>query len=112
MSRHEQSKKRDYNDRILNTEKATFTPLVFLTTGGMAPECERMNKRVAELIAFKTNENYSHVMKHLRTRLRFALMKAMLVAIRGTRGSFRDKTNEYHLSNISFNLIPKSKTND
>ena len=35
---HEKNKKREYNDRVLNVEKATFTPLVFSTTGGMAIE--------------------------------------------------------------------------
>ena len=31
----ENLKKRSYNQRILETEKATFTPLIFTTTGGM-----------------------------------------------------------------------------
>ena len=31
--RHEEETKGEYNDRILHTERATFTPLVFLTTG-------------------------------------------------------------------------------
>ena len=33
----EQYKKRKYLDRIINTERGTLTPLVFSTTGGMAP---------------------------------------------------------------------------
>ena len=72
---NEREKKNLYNDRILNTERGTFTPLVFSTTGGMGPECARMNKRIAELIAAKTGEAYSHMMKHIRTRLRFALLR-------------------------------------
>ena len=35
---HEKEKKRSYNQRIMQVERATFTPLVFSTTGGMAPE--------------------------------------------------------------------------
>ena len=57
-------------------EKATFTPLVFTTTGGMDPECQKLNKRIAEKIANKRNESYSYVITHLRRRLRFALLKA------------------------------------
>ena len=38
---HEKNKKREYNDRVLNVEKATFTPLVFSTTGGMALEASQ-----------------------------------------------------------------------
>ena len=33
--RHEQEKKRSYEQRIREVEHATFTPLVMLTTGGM-----------------------------------------------------------------------------
>ena len=50
---------------------------------GMGPECERLHKRMAELIAAKRSENYSQVIQHIRCRLRFALLKATLVAIRG-----------------------------
>ena len=67
-----------------------------------------MNKKVAELIALKTGESYSHVMSHHRTSLRFALLRAMLVAIRGTRGSPWNKRNEYDLADI-YKLIPRNK---
>ena len=83
---NEAQKKRLYNDQIINSEKATSTPLLFTTTGGMGQECIKMNKRLAELIALKRKENYSHVMQHIRTRLRFALLRCTLIAIRGVRG--------------------------
>ena len=38
---HEIEKKHLYNDRILQVEKASFVSLVFTTTGGMGPECEK-----------------------------------------------------------------------
>ena len=34
--RHETEKKRQYASRVLKVELATFTPLVFSMTGGMA----------------------------------------------------------------------------
>ena len=49
--RHEEEKKGSYNERIINVERETFTPLVFSTTGGMAPECHKYHKRLAGLIA-------------------------------------------------------------
>ena len=88
-------------------DRASFTPLVFLTTGGMAPECARFNKRLAELLSMKTGEAYSHVITHIRARLRFALLKATVAAIRGVRGHARNDQNEEDLSDISFNLIPQ-----
>ena len=50
---HETEKKRQYASRILEVEQATFTPLVFSTTGGMAVECKRYHSRLAELVATK-----------------------------------------------------------
>ena len=38
---HENEKKQKYNERIVQVEKATFNSLVFTTSGGMAPECDR-----------------------------------------------------------------------
>ena len=46
-------KKNKYGERVLESEKGSFTPLVFNTSGGMGPECARLNKRLAELIAIK-----------------------------------------------------------
>jgi hypothetical protein len=107
-SEGEAEKKRKYNDRVINVEHASFTPLVFLTTGGMAPECCRLNKRLAELISAKTGETYSHVIRHVRTRLRFALLRATLIAVRGVRGRRGAVDEEINLDEISFNLIPQA----
>ena len=100
---HENQKKRSYNDRIINVERATFTPLVFTTTGGMGPECYRMNKRLAELISEKKGGKYSDVMQYIRTRLRFALLRCTLVAIQGVRS--KKMSPESQIDDISFNLI-------
>ena len=42
---HENEKKRKYNSRVTEIEQGTFTPLVFITTGGMADECLRYHPR-------------------------------------------------------------------
>ena len=87
-------------------EKATFTPLVFLTSGGMSQECKRFNNRLAELIAVKRGERYCDVVRHIRTRLRFAMLRTTLIALRGYRG--RKSKYELPLSEVSYNLIPCS----
>ncbi len=107
--KNEKEKMSSYNDRVLQVEKASFVPLVYTTTGGMSIQCEKTHKRMAELIAEKRNERYSDVMKHLRTRLRFALLKSVLIAIRGVR-SKNNRYKEEHLGNICFNLIPHAAT--
>ena len=62
---HENQKKRQYLNRVLQVEKGSFSPLVFTTTGGMAPEAIRFLKRVAEKISAKTREKYSQVTNNI-----------------------------------------------
>ena len=103
----EREKKRSYNDRVLQVEKGSFSPLIFSTTGGMGPECTRFHKRVAELIAAKRGEEYSDVMNHIRTKLRFSLLKSILVAVRGVRGRGMREDAEVPISDLSLNIIPE-----
>ena len=49
--KHENEKKRQYSEKVIVIEQGTFTPLVFTTTGGMADDCVKYHKRLAELIA-------------------------------------------------------------
>jgi len=53
---HEKEKKNKHNQRVIDIEKSSFNPLVFTTTGRMAPECNSLNKRLAEKIAEKQRE--------------------------------------------------------
>ena len=66
---HEAEKKRQYVSRVLEVEQATFTPLVFSTTGGMAVECERYHSRLAELVATKKGESYATTMSWIRAEI-------------------------------------------
>ena len=70
----------------------------------MAPECKKLNKRLAELIAIRRNESYADVMSYIRKKLRFSLLKATLIALRGFRGKPHAKNNT-DLSEIAFNLM-------
>jgi hypothetical protein len=101
---HENMKIRDYQQRVLQTEKASFTPLIYSTNGGLAPQAEVFHKRLANLIAEKKNERYSDVMAHLRTNLSFTMLRSVLNSIRGTRGKKMTgpKTPQVYLS---YNLI-------
>ena len=61
---NENQKKRFYNDRVLHVEKASFTPLVFTTTGGMGKECTQFNKRLAEMISEKKRKIFKSYVSH------------------------------------------------
>ena len=58
----------NYKDRVLESEKGSFVPLIFLTTGGMGPACTSTIKRIAGMIAAKRDETYSHVNNFMRTK--------------------------------------------
>ena len=96
--------KRLYNERVIQVEKGSFTPLVFSTFGGLGPECEKFHQRVAQLISKKTNQTYSKVVDHIRTRIRFSLLRSVLISLRGVRGKDRYVTKD--LGDVSYELIP------
>ena len=58
---------------------------------------------MAAKIAERKGENYSHVMNFVRTRLRFALLRSVLIAVRGSRGK---AIKEPYVGKVAFNLIP------
>ena len=72
-------------------------------------KCSKTIKRIADLISARKNEQYSQVMNFLRTRLRFSLLKSVLIAVRGIRGKV---SREISLGHIVFNMIPIAKSYD
>ena len=101
---HELEKMRKYNSRVITVERGSFIPLIYTTFGGWGPQATRYHKRLAEKIATKRNEKYSHVLSHMRTKIRFSLLRSVLVAVRGERG--KKQAPAKPLSTTSFNLIP------
>ena len=82
---HENGKKRSYARRVMKIEQGTFTPLEFSTTRGMAEECRRYHSRLAELLAIKKGEDYSTTIAWVRTKVSFAILRAALLCLRGSR---------------------------
>jgi hypothetical protein len=101
---HEMEKKRKYLSHVINTEKCSFTPLVFSTHGGYGPEADRFHKRVATLLAKKRNILYSEAISYVRRRIRFSILRTTLIALRGYRGT-GSKLNQ--LEEEDLNLIPQ-----
>ena len=81
--KHEQIKKRAYEQRIREIEHATFSPLVPSATGGLAREATTFYKRQASILASKWNQTYSSTLGWLRCRLAFSLIRSSIQAIRG-----------------------------
>ena len=47
----EEEKKRKYQQRVLDVEMGSFTPLVFRTNGGMGADCICFLKRLAQKLS-------------------------------------------------------------
>ena len=87
--RHENEKKRQYAERVMEIEQGTFTPLVFTTTGGMADECVSYHSRLAELIANKKGESYSSAISWIRAKESLAIIRSSILYLRGPRSRRR-----------------------
>jgi len=85
--KHEKVKKRAYEQRILEIEHSSFTPLVMSSTGGLGDAATSTYKRLATLLTTKWDQPYSSTMSWLRCRLLFSLLHSSIQAIRGARSS-------------------------
>ena len=83
--RHEREKRRMYDQRIRQVDGASFCPLVFAATGGAAPAATVFLKRLACKLAEHRDLPYSLVINWLRCRVCFALTRASIMCIRGSR---------------------------
>ena len=85
-----------YASRILAVDRGSFTPLIYTTFGGWGPQATAYHKKLTSLLAKKRNEEYSHVMNYIRTRIRFSLLRSVLVAVRGSGARNLVCQTQYH----------------
>ena len=86
FAKNEKEKKRNYNERIINVDNGSFTPLIFSIHGGMARECSTF---YSELIANKKNAPFSITVSWIRTKICFALLSSSLLCLRDSRNIYR-----------------------
>ena len=101
---HELEKMRKYNSHVLTVERGSFSPLIYTTLGGWGPQATKYHKRLAEKVSSKRGESYSDVLNHMRVRVRFSLLRSVLIAVRGERGRKQPAAKSF--ASTSFNLIP------
>ena len=82
---NENSKKREYAERVLNVEHGSFTPLVFTCFGGMSTECSHFFNRISDKISEKRDIDLSKGRSWVRTKLSFSLLRSTNLCIRGSR---------------------------
>ena len=83
---HEQEKRRGYNQRVLQVEQGSFTPLIFsiLVEWDQSVNFSTLS-RLSQLLIEKRHENFSVTTSWLRCKLSFSLLRSALLCIRGSR---------------------------
>ena len=84
----EEEKKRKYQQRVLDVEMGSFTPLVFGTNGVMGVDCNCFLKRLAEKLSEKNEEPYHTTITWIRTLLSFEILRSVHTCVRGSRTPF------------------------
>ena len=100
---NETEKKRQYNERILNVEHGSFTPLVFSAMGGMGRESQMFFKRLSESLSDSRCQQLSVTVTWIRRKVIFALMKSVILCLRGSRTPWVKDNLTDSLSNSSVN---------
>ena len=103
---HEREKKWEYNQRVMNVEQGTFTPLVYTVFGTVGKECDKFYKHLCQKIADKCNERYDDIINWVRCKISFLCLKACIMCLRGTRVSKNDVyiSEDFTMDNINANL--------
>ena len=81
----EKQKKRSYNDRIIQVEHGSFTPVVLSAFGGVGVETGTFVKKLVEKLAEKRGDEPSVVSNYVRTKISFELVRSQVACIRGAR---------------------------
>ena len=68
---NEKEKNKKYNERILQVEHGSFTPLVMWATGGMSRESKKSYSRLVEMICKKRKINYNVTITWIRRKIAF-----------------------------------------
>ena len=97
----EAQKKRAYGKRVIEVERGTFSPFVMSTSGGLAPESDRILRTLAGKVAEKHSNTYREAIDYIRLRIRFAVLRVCLVALRGTR----EKVHHTPMGFVDLNII-------
>ena len=99
--KNEQEKMRAYGVRVQQVDQGSFTPLVFISSGGMGPKAKCFYSKLAEAISERKQQPRSHVVAWMRCRLSFSLLRSALLCLRGTRYSAQKPTN---IANLDYEV--------
>ena len=83
-----------YNARVMEVEQGTFTPIVVTIKGVMGPETNCFHKTLAEKLSLKTGERFCDVIRLIRVKASFLVLRAGLQCLRGSRTIYNNTNGE------------------
>ena len=78
---NEKSKKQAYNNRVIQIEHGTFTPVVMSSFGGFGKETSRFVSKLVQKMAEKKDIEASQVANYIRTKVSFELVRSQVNCI-------------------------------
>ena len=108
FSSNENENKRHYNQRIIEVEHGSFSPLVFSLYGGNGREAERFLTELAQNLSDKKQMDYSIVIHWLRGKLCFNLLRSAVLCVRGSRTIKHELNTDFRGEEIA-NVIENIK---
>ena len=108
---NEKQKKREYNQRVIDVEHGSFTPLVFSCFGGMSKECSAFYKQLTSMIAEKKDVPFYEVSSFIRTKISFSLLRVAIICLRGHRGTKFDNLEKISETEILTTVEDAKLTN-
>ena len=85
----ENTKKKCYNQRVIQVEHGTFTPIVTSSLGGLGRETSAFVSRLIEKLVNKNGMEKSAVANYVRAKLSFLLIRSQVACIRGSRNIWK-----------------------
>ena len=82
-------KKKTYNQRVIQVEHGTFTPIVTSSLGGLGKETSAFVSKLVEKLAEKNGMERSIIANYVRTKLSFELIRSQVACIRGSRSLWK-----------------------
>ena len=96
---------RRHEQRILEVEHGTFTPLVLSKSGGWGPSATVAFKRLAGLISEKHDQPYSSTLNFIRCKIAFSLIDSAVACLRDPRSAFHAPARDFNLTDHPLDLI-------
>ena len=88
LAQAEKDKKLKYGSSC-EERRAVFTPLCVSVDRLFGKETEHFVKRIGQSLLLKWDKSYSQVMGWIRARLSFAILRATVLCLRGSRTKWR-----------------------